>query len=326
MPFLGFIAGFSLYILQFIRMFANFSLNEIIGPMVGSTFLSQLGAPSLILVGESLINYLFFFMVQFGPIGIILGILGFRKVLNDKDLSLRKLLSFFIVFTIFGIFYRVTDQFTFFITSYVFWAMLMGIGSAYAFNLIPEKMSFLLPGILGLLLCATPFFYNALPGLAEKYGLNDVTIGIPKIGIGIRNGLAYYINPNKRGDYDAYDFGEQTVSKLEPNSIIIAEWYTDTDEYFILRYFTKVKKVRSDVSVVGWPTQDPFSFNSQLVLNLIEESVPPHPIYLASLSDSFYASSKLVEAYCIVPENNMYRLYQRESKTSHCLGVDAVTD
>jgi hypothetical protein len=62
--------------------------------------------------------------------------LGFRKVFKQTDLSLRKIVSLFIVFALFGIFYRVTDQFTFFIASYVFWAMLMGIGSHYAFELI----------------------------------------------------------------------------------------------------------------------------------------------------------------------------------------------
>jgi hypothetical protein len=184
----------------------------------------------------------------------------------------------------------------------------------------------LLPVTLGLILLATPFFYTALPGLAEKNGLNDASIGIPEIGVGVRNGLAYYINPNKRGDYRAYDFGQQTISKLAPNSIVIAEWYTDTDEYFILRYFTKVQKVRADVTVFGWPTQDPFSFNSQLVLDMIKGSFAEHPIYLASLSDRFYSASKLIEIYCIVPEHNLYRLYPKENKDLQCLEKDAVSE
>ena len=174
-------------------MTANFSLNELMGPMIGSTFLSQLGLASLVSLYESLLSYLFLLIVQFGPFGIILGILGFRKVLKDKDWTLRKINSLFIVFTLFGIFYRVTDQFTFFIASYVFWAILMSIGSVYAFRLIPEKMRLLLLVILALLLFTTPIFYNALPHLAERFGLNDAAIGIPKIGTGIRNSLAYYI-------------------------------------------------------------------------------------------------------------------------------------
>ena len=326
LPILGFLAGFMPYIIQFARMLRNIPLNEIIGPMVGSTFLSRLGTLSPVLLGESLLSYLFFLTVQFGPFGLILGVLGLRKVFDAEKLSLQKIVSSFIVFALFGIFYRVTDQFTFFITSYVFWAMLMGIGLDYASGLIPEKTRLLFPVILGLLLLVTPFFYDALPRLAERYGLNDAFIGIPKIGVGVRDGLAYYIKPNKRGDFTAYDFGNQTISNLAPHSMVIAEWYTDTDEYFILRYFTKIKGVRPDVTVVGWPTQDPFSFDPQLALQVIDDSFPDRPIYLASLSDRFYASSKLVEMYCVVTENNLYRLYQKEDNTRQCLENDAVTE
>jgi hypothetical protein len=138
--------------------------------------------------------------------------------------------------------------------------------------------------------------------------------------------LAYYINPNKRGDYGAYDFGSQVISDLAPNALVIAEWYTDTDEYFILRYFTKVDSVRSDITVVGWPTQDPFSFDSRLALETIQDSFPNHPVYLASLSDGFYGASQLIEMYCVVPENKMYRLYQKENKNLQCLDHEAVTE
>ena len=325
-PCLGFLAGFSIYIIQFIRLSRTIPLNQIMGPMIGTTFLSQVETLSPILLGGSLLSYLFFLIIQFGPVGLILGVFGIRQVFDNKDLSLRKIASFFIVYALFGIFYRVTDQFTFFITSYVFWVMLMGIGFIHALNLIPQKTRFLFQVILGILLFTTPFFYNALPGLAERFGLNDATIKIPKVGVGIRNGLAYYINPYKRGDTSAYDFGSQTLANLEPNSVLIAEWYTDTDEYFIFRYFTKIKKVRPDVTVVGWASQDPFHFDSKLALDMIEKSFPEHPVYLASLSDKFYASSKLVELYCIVPENNIYRLYSRGENNLPCLGSDSVTE
>jgi hypothetical protein len=325
-PTLGFLAGFSIYLIQFIRMSANFSLNEIMGPVVGSTFLSQLGTFSPIILLQSLVSYLLFLTVQFGPFGIGLGALGFRKVFDHRDLSLRKIVALFVVFALFGIFYRVTDQFTFFIASYVFWAILMGIGTHYVLSLIPGTRRFLLLGFLTLWLIATPFFYTALPNLAERFGLNDASVGIPEIGIGVRNGLAYYINPNKRADYGAYDFGRQVSSGSAPDALVIAEWYTDTDEYFILRYFTKVDSVRSDITVVGWPTQDPFSFDSQLALEMIQNSFPNRPIYLASLSDRFYGSSQLIEMYCVVPENYMYRLYPKQNNNLQCLSHEAVTE
>jgi hypothetical protein len=325
-PLLGFLGGFSLYIIQFIRMSANFPLREIMGPVVGSTFLSQLITLTPALLGESLLSYIFFLTVQFGPVGLFFGAFGIREIFRAHDRSLQKIVFSFIVFFLFGIFYRVTDQFTFFITSYIFWAMFMGIGSDSALRLLPRKMHFPLLGLLGLLLLATPFFYTSLPNLAARYGLDDDSIGIPKIGTDVRNGLAYYINPNKRGDYDAYEFGSQAIMNLEPNAVVIAEWYTDTDEYFIFRYFTKVSPIRRDVTVVGWATEDPFSFDSQLALDVVEDSFPSRPVYLASLSDRFYAASKLVDEYCIVPENKLYRLYERTDDSLQCLGIESVTE
>lgn len=327
LPALGFLAGFSLYLLQFIRMSANFPLDEIIGPVIGSTFLSQLGTLSPLLLGQSLLTYLIFLAVQFGPVGLAFGGIGFRHVFREKDPALRKVVSFFILFALFGIFYRVTDQFTFFIPSYVFWALLMSIGADLVLRRIRGKGRAIMAAVLGLLLLATPFFYTSLPVLAEKYGVNDASIGIPKIGTGVRDGLAYYINPNKRGDAHAYDFGFRTISQLPPGSVVIAEWYTDTDEYFILRYFSSVEPLRPDVTVAGWATRDPFSFDSRLVLDLIEDSLSTHPIYLASLSERFYAASELIERYCVVPENNLYRLYSLKEKAGHlCLGREAVTE
>jgi len=326
MPGFAFLVGFFPYILQFIRMSANFPLAEIMGPVVGSTFLSQLGTLSPILLGQSLLTYLFFLTVQFGPVGLVLGGFGVRTIWVNRDSHSRKIIFSFIVFALFGILYRVTDQFTFFITSYIFWAMLLGFGSSYVLNLLRRKRRFLFSGILGLLLVATPFFYMALPHFAERNGINDDLIGIPKIGTGIRDGLAYYMNPYKRGDTSAYDFGKETISNLPPNSVVLAEWYTDTDEFFIFRYFIKIERLRSDVTVVGWANQDPFDFDSQLALDMIEDSFPEHTVYLASLSDKFYAASKLVEMVCIVPENYLYRLYPREDNHLQCLGSSSVTE
>jgi hypothetical protein len=59
---------------------------------------------------------------------------------------------------------------------------------------------------------------------------------------------------------------------------------------------------------------------------MIQTSFPNRPVYLASLSDRFYSASRLIEIYCIVPENNLYRLYQKEDDELQCLGREAVTE
>jgi hypothetical protein len=84
--------------------------------------------------------------------------------------------------------------------------------------------------------------------------------------------------------------------------------------------------MRTDVTILGWPTEDPFSFDSQLVLDVIEESFPARPVYLASLSDKFYATSTLISKYCVISENNLYRLYERNSTADSCLNPSSITE
>jgi hypothetical protein len=323
---MGFLAGFSPYITQFIRVSENFSINETVGPALGSTFLSRLDTFSPAVLGISALTYLAFLMIQFGPIGVVLGAIGIQKTLTGSKPHHRKVISFFIVFALFGIFYRVTDQFAFFLTSYVFFAILMAIGTAHLLAMLQGKTRFTLTFILIFTILLTPPFYHYVPRIAEQNGMDDSLLAIPKIGTGLRDGFAYYIDPNKRGDFNAYNFGRETMTSLPPNAVVIAEWYQDTDEYFILRYFKKVENLRPDVTLHGWPTEDPFTFDSQLVLSVIEDAFPERPVYLASLSEKFYAASTLIETYCVVPENNLYRLHERGDAALSCLGLDSITD
>jgi len=320
---MGFLAGFSIYLIQLVRMMVNLHEGGIFDLIIGSAFFNKLGLLTPAVLITSILTYLFFLMVQFGPIGFVLGVMGFR---NFQNPSIIKIIVFFIVYALFGVYYRVTDQYTFFIASHVFWALLMGLGTLAAFNKIQSRFRFILPSLLMLQIFITPFFYNYIPKIANRYGVNDATLGIPDVGSGVRNGLAYYINPYKRGDYSAYDFGEGTLSKLEPNAIVIAEWYTDTDEYFILRYLTKIKSQRSDVKVVGWPVEDPSSFDSRLATDLISENIETRPVYLASLSDKFYSASELVGEYCIVIENDLYRVLPSVRDNGKCLDMDSVKE
>jgi hypothetical protein len=40
---------------------------------------------------------------------------------------------------------------------------------------------------------------------------------------GLRDGLAFYINPDKRGDDSSYRFGRETMLGLPPNALVVAE-------------------------------------------------------------------------------------------------------
>ena len=148
--------------------------------------------------------------------------------------------------------------------------------------------------------------------ILKKIGITDQSLGIPKVGTDTRYGLAYYMDPNKRADTEAYQFGQEFYLQAPKDSLIIAEWYTDTDEFFVLQYFSTVESLRHDIDIMGWPLVDPFNFNSELVVSLIEREIQKRPIYLASLSNEFYNADLLMTKYCIVPELNLYRVYPNE--------------
>jgi len=317
---LAFLAGFSLYLFQLARMVRAFPMSEVIGPLAGATFIriSLLSAPGTYL--ESSLAYLFYLAIQFSPPFLLLGFYGLVKGSQVSLVSWRKILAFYAVYTAFGIFYHVPDQFAFLLTSHIFFAAAAGLGVARLasqLDLTPRKV--LLAGC-GLLVLAMPFIYQALPGLARSVGLSDVTLGIPQVGTGVRDGLAFYINPNKRGDYSALEFGRRTLMALPDESMVIAHWYPDTDEYFVFRYFLQVERLRPDVQLLTWPTTDLNKFDPAIVRAKIQTVIATHPVFLASLDEGFYGVSYLMEDYCVAPEHNLYRLYPRRTwpSTSKC--------
>jgi hypothetical protein len=77
----------------------------------------------------------------------------------------------------------------------------------------------------------------------------------------------------------------------------------------VLGYFQDVEHLRPDVELVAWPLEDPFSFDPKLVAQTLQAEVGQRPVFLASLSQQFYDASTLEAEYCIVPEDNLYRVY-----------------
>jgi hypothetical protein len=309
---LAFLIGFSLYLIQLARMLRTFSLSTVMGPAIGTTFLRGLleTPPQLFLV--SLLTYMGYVIFQFGPLGVFLGVYGFWKGRQQFPSLWTVAIAFFIVYGSFGILYRVSDQFAFFLGSYLFWAMAIAIGATQVAAKLSEQRRQWMTAALALSVIAAPFLYGAIPGIARSLGATDQTMGIPQIGTGVRDGLNFYINPNKHGDDSADRFGSQTMESLPRDSVVIAQWYTDTDEYFVLRYFAIVEGLRPDVTLVGWPREEPIDFDSSLAVMLVAEELSQnHPVYLASLSEAYYQASTLEENYCILPEHSLYRVYPR---------------
>jgi hypothetical protein len=306
---LAFLVGLSPYLVQFMRMLRIFTLSEALGPVIGSVFLQGLLSTTPGDLLNSLLTYLMFLVYQFNPLGLIIGIFGFLRGRRISGSLWAKLIAFYLVFTVFGLLYRVTDQFAFFLISHVFYGIAIALGLKLLTTEVSLRWQYMLYAAFGLLILITPLFYNQVPRIARRIGVTDEAFGIPEIGTGIRFGLAYYLDPNQRADREAYQFGRDFFLNAPQDALVIAEWYTDTDEFFILQYFSTVEGLRPDIEIVGWPLEDPFHFDADLAVDIVEQQIQSRPVFLASLSNEFYDASGLLERYCIIPELNFYRVY-----------------
>ena len=323
---LAFFTGASLLVVQSGRMLQVFPIGELLGPVVGSVFISQLLSTTVSDLLTSLISYLVFTFLQFGPLGMVLGIIGLGFARHTYAPLWRKTFSFYFVFAAFGVLYRVSDQFAFFLSAHVFFALAIGLGTAYLLDkmrIVHQKWVYisLIASIM-----VMPILYRTIPGIAASLNINDKTIGIPQIGIGMRNGLAYYMDPYKRGDRAPYDFGLETIAALPQDAFVVAQWYPDTDEYLILRYFAAVEGLRPDITVAGWTPVDPFAFDARIVVQAIEDEVMRRPVFLASLDVDFYQADHLMRIYCIAIDANLYRVYPFGPNESEAAQIDCLSD
>ena len=308
----AFLIGFAPYGLQFVRLLRTFTLAEVLGTAVGTTFLQGSTAPSLAMLGQSVFSYLIFLFYQFLLVGVLLGLYGWLVGRSAYRALWSKAAAFYLVYLAFGLLYRVSDQFAFFLGAHIFWAVAIGMGIAQLEAQVWPDRRRLLAAVLALPILLTPLFYDAAPDLLQRVGITEEFFGVPQVGSGVRDGLAYYVNPNKDGDISADAFGRQTLRNLAPDALVVAEWYTDTDEYFVLGYLQAVEGLRPDVELVTWTTVDPFSFDPLLAVEVVAEALPQRPVYLASLSKEFYDAPTLLDEYCIVEEDLLYRVYARD--------------
>lgn len=324
---LAFLAGLLPYLVQFLRLLRTFTFSEIFGPAAGVTFLQGSLAFSPAALIESVISYLIFLFYNFLFVGVLMGLYGWWVGRGAYPSLWAKAIAFYAVYLSFGLFYHVSDQFAFFMGAHLFWAVAIAMGVAHlAVQTGSKTRRQRLFAALALPILLTPLLYSITPDLMRAAGVTDAQFGVPQIGAGVRDGLAYYVDPNKRGDVTAFVFGYETLAELPPDSLLIAQWYTDTDEYFVLRYFAVVEEMRPDITLLGWPTENPFAFDPALVTEAIEANLDSKPIYLASLSEQFYAAPDLLENYCVVIEHNLYRVYPlSEAAPQPCLLPSAAT-
>jgi hypothetical protein len=324
---LAFLVGFSPYLIQLARMLRTFPITEVSGPVIGSTFLRGLLSTPISKLLATFPTYLMYLFYQFGPFGVALGIYGFWKGRSAHPRLWQIVVSFYAIYTAFGLAYQVSDQFAFFLGSHVFFAGAMALGAALLMEKLAGALRKWLPVGLALLVIAMPPLYEAVPDWFQASGITDEAFGIPVVGVGVRDGLDFYLNPNRHGDNTAYQFGIETMDALPPDAVVITQWYTDTDEYFVLRYLATVEGLRPDVEIDGWPREELIDFDSNIAVARVESALAEgRAVYLASLSERYYQASTLAARYCVTPQDNLYRVLPESPAEGAAAGLECVSE
>jgi hypothetical protein len=314
-----FLLGFAPWWLQFLRMARIVGVPLTLKLATGYPWLPQslFGQPSFDVI-YNLGAYLGLLLYQFTPFGLALGVYGCRHFWGERYRAMSFLLALFLVHALFSANYDVPDRFAFHIPSYIVFALFIANGIAGVLRRLDTTMR---PGgrlalagqaLLLLIILLPVAMYAKAPSIIRGLGYNAVDIGIPTIGTGARDGLAYYFDPNQRGDDSAARFGRLALSQVLPHGLVFTGWPSDQEAYVVLRYVQVVERLRPDVQLdlLLFTSTKPFS---QRVLEVAHAQQSCRPLYLASLNPELYPLKQLQVDFAIVPEGQLYRLLPRRT-------------
>ena len=246
---------------------------------------------------------------QFGWWGLLLGLIGLWRCLNeDRTFSAFSLLAFSAV-VIYAMGYNTTDSYVYLIPSYLIFTTWLGVGIHYVLSTLRQALDVALRQVRdGRGLTFHPFGYAQ--GMVSRFAL--LFLCLPFVSLW-RNFSPLDLSK----DRTAYEYGAGAFEILEPSSIVIA----DTDRHtFALWYFSYVVGERPDVAVLnktllGYPW---YRDNLRLLypqvtipdgdldalIHLIESNRVDYPIYLTDNDPDLWTQ------YSFSRRGSLYRLEQ----------------
>ena len=249
-------------------------------------------------------SYLFY---QFPVIGfslIFIGIVAlFRK---DRIVAIFLLLligvnAFF--FLSFGPGTERTTKYTFYISDYAVFSILIGYGSMIFINYLKNKGYSLIKLSstgMALIILLPLFLYNITPYASKSLGIDLLHART----LPYRDNETYFLNPSKRGYTGAARYAEEALNTASLHSIIIA----DFTPYTVLRYFQQIKGTRSDISVID--SRDNRENTTQKV---VSKYYGKRDIYLAGFEKGYYKIGRLKDEYDFVTEGVLYRVVRKST-------------
>jgi len=247
-------------------------------------------------------SYLFY---QFPVIGfslIFIGIVAlFRK---DRIVAIFLLLligvnAFF--FLSFGPGTERTTKYTFYISDYAVFSILIGYGSMTFINYLKNKGYSLIKLSstgMALIILLPLLLYNITPYASKSLEIDLLHAR----AIPYRDNETYFLNPSKRGYTGAARYAEEALNTASLDSIIIA----DFTPYTVLKYFQQVRGIRNDISVIN--SGDNRENTTQKV---VSKYYGKRDIYLAGIEKGYYRIGRLKNEYDFVPEGVLYKVVRK---------------
>jgi len=247
-------------------------------------------------------SYLFY---QFPVIGFSLIFIGiFALFRKDRIVALFLLLlvcvnAFF--FISFGPGIEKTTKYTFYISDYALFSILIGYGFFTFMNYIKNK-GYSLTKIfsigLALIIFLPLLLYNITPYASKALGIDLLHART----IPYRDNETYFLNPSKRGYIGAARYAEEVFKTAKLDSIIIADFTLCT----VLEYSQQIKGARSDISVI-----DSKDNRENATHEVVSQYYGKRDIYLASVEKGYYRIGRLKNEYDFVPEGVLYRVVRK---------------
>jgi hypothetical protein len=249
-------------------------------------------------------SYLFY---QFPVIGFSLIFIGiFALFRKDRIVAIFLLLligvnAFF--FLSFGPGIERTTKYTFYISDYAVFSILIGCGFFTFMNYVKNK-GYSLTKIfsigMALIIILPLFLYNITPYASKSLGIDLLHART----IPYRDNETYFLNPNKRGYTGAARFAEEAFETASFGSIIIA----DHTPHTVLRYFQQIKGIRNDVSVLNSGDN-----RENATQKVVSKYYGKRDIYLAGIEKGYYRIGRLKDEYDFVPEGVLYRVVKKST-------------
>jgi hypothetical protein len=273
----------------------------------------------------NILSYLGWLLYQFTPFGLALAAYGWVYLWHKQPERAWLLLALWGMHSAFSANYRVEDQFAFHLPSYLIVALMLISGATALLRRLNRvsttslRLATIHVSLLVVLVVLPVGLYRTMPTLLHMAGVTDVTVGIAPIGVGVRDTIATFLDPNQRDNDSAARFGRSTLAQLSPRALVFTPNQSDGEAYLILRYFQLVEGRRPDVRLemmLFHPHQD----IRQAILQMIRVQSGCRPLYLASANPQDYPLNELSPDFVIVPEANIYRVLPRRNGIARFCG------